>query len=1138
MQPLPMLFDPLRFPNCSKGLRVAHKFGGDGTVVAFALSISETTVVPVIWDQLGRHPSRVPASSLTAFGQTPFAELYWLFSQRAAVFCDVCNLLKGGSIEEAKLKYATECVDWWESGDFAEKTLRATEDLAVRVAAARELERVRIAERERAKEKERAEQQQRQQVKDRARVEFLLRAGEIDRADALYFERCTNFWPQESYSNLRASCEAEARKREEARKFELQERERANLRDSIRIYLQNLDLGRADNLYELQCRTWWESDEYLAERARFVAVWELAEAIPSESLRRIAEIHHRSKEIISTEDIALLVHDKIIARLARAAITLDRDQVTACAQPARARLIRARAGSGKTRTLSALAALLIDDEKLSSDQVLILAFNKTAADEIGERVRSAAGVPEYRNARTFHSLAHRLAGNTGRKLVFDDGNLQPSRREQSRYVEQVIHKIVNPAFRTAFYEFFRRELEQIDQIGSSLPRLEYFAFRRAMTQFTLGGENVKSNGEKYIADFLFEHGVSYVYEKVYSWEGKDRLQGSPYRPDFCINAGGKDVILEHWAFDPNDPVAQVPTWWKGTTTKEYREQIADKRQFWKASGITLLETHTAMLANGRAAFEGELKQRLVSAGIYLQKLGQEELERRVAEAPRTISAMAKLFLNFISRAKKKGWSVEEAARRIADKPDSEPRNRIFHDLALRAFGEYETALRGASAMDFDDLLVSATKSVRDHGARAVLRLDRNDAIPLGQIRWILVDEFQDFSELYFRLIEAVLEVNSEVGIVAVGDDWQAINGFAGAQLSFFNNFTHHFTGAATSVVPTNYRSGRLIVGAGNKIMDGHGPPAISSKASRGEVEICYVDKVVLSDRVEDALCLEVTRDGVSRKPIYQAAKALKACADFIAGSVFVHAGERWLRDVLVMSRTGFAYGLALDAFKKCLEQVVGEHLDMKELGNEIHIEVKTAHSSKGKEADTVIVLEATARQFPKIHADNQLYAPFGVSIVDTLAEERRLFYVAITRAEHRLMLLTESGQESPFVGEIQGYLSTGQLSQSAVADASAPSALGPLAQAIEQRVKSQGRMHLLRNNITPAAVPVLDQIISEGMGEPELAYFLSSDVCAELAWPSAKPPMAVLTGYQCAQSKEWIDAGWVVHEVSAPLIAR
>ena len=648
---------------------------------------------------------------------------------------------------------------------------------------------------------------------------------------------------------------------------------------------------------------------------------------------------------------------------------------------------------------------------------MILAFNKMAADEIGERVRSTSGVAEYRNARTFHSLAYQLAAHQGRSLVFDDGNLQPSRRKQSQFLERVIHSVLNPAFREKLYEFFRWEIEQIDRIGSNLVGEEYLAFRRSITDYSLGGDSVKSNGEKFIADFLFEHGINYKYEKAWSSRPSDSLQGAAYRPDFSLLVGDRDLIWEHWAIDPDNPDAKVPEWWK-TSTQDYRDQIEVKRHFWRQRNIHLIETHADMLREGREAFERRLQRVLGEHGIELRKLDHADLVKRVAEAPRTISRLTGLFLGFISRAKKRGWDVKQTASMIAENSDTEPRNRVFHELAVRAYAEYEKLLVKEWSWDFDDLLISATEQAQEHGRFAEIKLGPKRYIKLGDLRWILIDEFQDFSELYHRLIRVILDANPGIRVVAVGDDWQAINGFAGAQLSFFENFNAHFDNAGTANVSTNYRSDRAIVGAGNKVMRGYGQIARAFSAWVGDIQAKDIKNVwVNADDHVGSLCLDAASDANGRVD-YELAKAVKICTDFIVDSVFEQDGGRWLPNVLILARTNRSYGLKHEAMKERLLSVLEQHPRLRDIGNDIQLEVLTAHKAKGKEAHTVIVLEATAKQFPKIHADNQLFGPFGVTAEDTLAEERRLFYVAVTRAKQRLLLLTEAGSESSFLEEL------------------------------------------------------------------------------------------------------------------------
>lgn len=132
-----------------------------------------------------------------------------------------------------------------------------------------------------------------------------------------------------------------------------------------------------------------------------------------------------------------------------------------------------------------------------------------------------------------------------------------------------------------------------------------------------------------------------------------------------------------------------------------------------------------------------------------------------------------------------------------------------------------------------------------------------------------------------------------------------------------------------------------------------------------------------------------------------------------------------LPHALFLSRTGYAYGLDLADFKrKMVEVLVAETGADEKLVNRL-IHVSTANGSKGREAHTVIVLDATEKQFPKVPPDNLLFEIFGVTRKAVLDEERRLFYVAISRAVHRLIILTDLGNESPYIKSIPVYPNLG-----------------------------------------------------------------------------------------------------------------
>lgn len=567
---------------------------------------------------------------------------------------------------------------------------------------------------------------------------------------------------------------------------------------------------------------------------------------------------------------------------------------------------------------------------------------------------------------------------------------------------------------------------------------------------------------------------------------------------------------------------------------------------------------------------------LETAGITCVKRGHDALVEAIARSRPAISRMAKLFVNFISRAKKRGWSVEQSRREVDLFDDPEPRNRIFHELSVRAYTEYETLLRAESKWDFDDLLLAAINVVEQQGAQARIGLNHNrDSIAVGDLRWILIDEFQDFSELYHRLVNAIRVVNPALRIVAVGDDWQAINAFAGSQLKFFVHFVDYFDDGGVADITTNYRSDRNIVEAGNDVMAGLGEPAVADKSEAGSIEVRVVSRIYAGTDDGDQVYLDAAAyndpSTGERKTSLDLAKALKACGDFIIASVHKDGEKLELPRVLLLSRTNRAYGLELYEFERLLRKALEQHPAIAGVanrwgvspgnhGNGPLVQALTAHGAKGKEADTVIILQATNRNFPKVHADNQLFGPFGVTATGTLAEERRLFYVAVTRAERRLLVLTEAGEESTYLEalSIQGHDSyssctvdgvrvpvvrmpsdeelfgsdEGRDVSTSTVPASKPTTslrLCEFAQMVTARLEAMSAIDLVRNNISEPARHQLDRLLAEGLGVPIVGHF-ACDRCAELAWPSAQPPVAVLTGRNAAPEnvKAWSDEGWRV----------
>ena len=189
----------------------------------------------------------------------------------------------------------------------------------------------------------------------------------------------------------------------------------------------------------------------------------------------------------------------------------------------------ARAGSGKTATLVNRALFLQQHCRVNSDELLLLAFNKKAAEEMKDRIGTLSHV------MTFHALAYALV--QPHKLLLDEPE---GGQDQSRIMQDVVNRYLYDSdyadqIRDLMMAHFREDWEQhknwqrIVSAGYGPEAAEILRYRRSLTRQTLDRKYVKSFGEKVIANFLFEHDIEYKYEWRFWWDGRS------YHPDFTIS---------------------------------------------------------------------------------------------------------------------------------------------------------------------------------------------------------------------------------------------------------------------------------------------------------------------------------------------------------------------------------------------------------------------------------------------------------------------------------------------------------------------------------------------------------------------------------------------------------------------------
>ncbi|SFQ96924.1 DNA helicase-4 [Enterobacter sp. kpr-6] len=272
---------------------------------------------------------------------------------------------------------------------------------------------------------------------------------------------------------------------------------------------------------------------------------------------------------------------------------------------------------------------------------------------------------------------------------------------------------------------------------------------------------------------------------------------------------------------------------------------------------------------------------------------------------------------------------------------------------------WKSALKAENAVDFSGLI---------HQAINVLEKGRF----ISPWKHILVDEFQDISPQRAALLAALRRQNSQTSLFAVGDDWQAIYRFSGAQLSLTTAFHHNFGEGDSCALDTTYRFNTRIGEVANRFIQ-QNPWQLSKP-------------------------LNSLTPGNKQAVTLLAQDQLDALLDKLSG--YATPQER----ILILARY---HHLKPAALEKAATRWPKLQLDF-----------MTIHASKGQQADYVIVLGLQEGQegFPAPARESimeQALLPEPEDFAD--AEERRLLYVAITRAKNRVWLLFDKAQPSRFV---------------------------------------------------------------------------------------------------------------------------
>ena len=302
--------------------------------------------------------------------------------------------------------------------------------------------------------------------------------------------------------------------------------------------------------------------------------------------------------------------------------------------------------------------------------------------------------------------------------------------------------------------------------------------------------------------------------------------------------------------------------------------------------------------------------------------------------------------------------------------------------------QYEEHLKKNHSIDFAGLLEEATSRIN----------------PIYTYDYVIIDEYQDISPLEYLLIRSLRELRA-FKLFCVGDDWQTIYQFAGSEISLILNFEKCWGETSRFKIEQTYRfpeklaklSGRFIMHDRTQLR----------KQIRG-VLVYGEDQIVEINGPSERTDLNSLYFFFLNMPEH--------------ASVFLIG--RYNFDITTISRCEFL------SFNISEEKVL---ISMHERPD-LRISFLSAHKSKGLQADYVLIINCrnTILGFPSRMKENEIFRIVREVAIQKLerrkmkkrmrekfSEERRLFYVAMTRARKRILFLTVQEQESPFILELR-----------------------------------------------------------------------------------------------------------------------
>ncbi|MBX9852978.1 MAG: ATP-dependent helicase [Cytophagaceae bacterium] len=645
-------------------------------------------------------------------------------------------------------------------------------------------------------------------------------------------------------------------------------------------------------------------------------------------------------------------------------------------------LVLAGAGSGKTKTLLQKLIYLIEEKGVSPSNILAITFTKNATNEMVDRLIISADTTKQYESMLF------------------DKHMSKSDKDKERFFQQKKYKWIDGltvrTFHSFCYSILRNygvnEFDNKFRIIGDEKRDEEDELSKHVAPETIFEVVHKLLIEQCEdTDFLLRlkrYILDYIIDKIHL--DKNKGKNLPKDGKFFTTLDGTKVrskseqFIADWfyrhsikyeyepllnvkdfSFHPDFFIPEANLYIEHVSDKSYSTK--DKEEQFQKGNLLLVKTYESMTKDSALfnhTLDSVVKNRLPSNYHKTVSLSYKEEFDGYHEDVKDFVTQIIRITDMIKVENIDLKTVLENAKK-----DQHERVRHFYQLAIPIVEKYNDYCTDKSYLDFNDL-ISRSASLFQNQADIANKYK-------SKYQYILVDEFQDVNNLQVELIKLLL--TDQTQLFCVGDDWQSIYGFRGSNVSYIIEFGKHFPNSEVIKLNLNYRSTQNIVGASNEVI----------KHNKFKVE----KEITASKKSE-------------HKIVVYAGNSEEENVQFALTEVrkFLNDGMN-NEDILFLYRRSKMYSPYYFQFKN----------------ERLKVQGKTIHAAKGLEAKVVFIIGLTEGYggFPDIWLEDRIFQVIKKANHDLLLEEeRRLFYVAITRAKDKLFLITEKGNESSFLKEI------------------------------------------------------------------------------------------------------------------------